>query len=160
VSPHRFGAAARRPRPASVESGAAREAVVREAVDRGAPGEADGPHPLEDSERLARQATAAVGLLERFGDLVIVALEAVGSGDGGALRGALAERERLMGELEPLLADLAAARHAAAATAGQNARAALTTILKPVDEALRHARLLHIRLTDEVDARPPLTLVR
>jgi hypothetical protein len=111
-------------------------------------------HPLEDSARLAVQATSAVELLERFGDLVIVALEAVGSGDDAALRAALAERERLMQALEPLLADLAVARHAAAATAGQNARAAVATILKPVDEALRHARLLHIRLTDEVDGTP------
>jgi hypothetical protein len=123
-------------------------------------------HPLEASDRLAEQATAAVGLLERFGDLVIVALEAVGHGDDDALRAALRERERLMRELEPLLADLAAARDtvADARVAGPHARQALASILGPVDQALRHAKLLHLRLTDEMPAadaprRGPLALV-
>lgn len=119
-------------------------------------------HPLEASGRLAAQATAAVGLLERFGDLVTVALEAVGSRDDVALRAALAERERLLGQLEPLLADLAAARQRVLdeTLGGPNARRALSTILRPVDEALRYANLLHVRLTDEIADQPPAAPAR
>jgi hypothetical protein len=114
-------------------------------------------HPLEDSDRLAWQATAAVDLLERFGDLLTVALEAVGQGDDGALNAALVEREQLLVQLEPLLASLAAAREAITSgpTTGAHARRALASILRPVDEALRHAQLLHVRLTDEVADRTP-----
>jgi hypothetical protein len=113
-------------------------------------------HPLEDSDRLAWQATAAVDLLERFGDLLSVALEAVGSGDDAALQGALVERERLLVQLEPLLAALARARDgvARASGVGTHAHQALGAILRPVDEALRHAQLLHERLSDEVAERP------
>jgi hypothetical protein len=32
-------------------------------------------------------------------------------------------------------------------------RAAIAVILRPVDEALRHAQLLHVRLADEVRSR-------
>lgn len=129
-------------------------------------------HPLEHSDRLAHQATEAVGLLERFGDLVTVALEAVGAGDDAALRAALDERERLTVQLGPLLADLAAARQQVSRdeVAGPNARRALATILYPVDQALRYAKLLHARLADEVPLRAapgatpvrrgPLTLVK
>jgi len=127
--------------------------------------------PLEASGRLAWQATAAVGLLERFGDLVTVALQAVGSGDDATLDAALGERERLLRQLEPLLGDLAAARHAMTdgLVAGSNAQRAVETILRPVDDALRYAKLLHVRLADEVSGRPmpatprqraPLALVR
>ncbi|AHG87705.1 hypothetical protein J421_0168 [Gemmatirosa kalamazoonensis] len=114
-------------------------------------------HPLEASDRLAWQATAAVGLLERFGDLVMVALDAVGSRDDEALAAALAERERLMAQLQPLLADLATARLSASELelAGPYSRRAVATILGPVDEALRYANLLHARLTDEVSEQAP-----
>jgi hypothetical protein len=142
-------------------------------------------NPLEESDRLAWQATAAVGLLERFGDLLTVALDAVGRGDDAALARALAERDRLVDQLEPLLAALASAREtagawadastratlgeaadaaaaASAATAGaagavSATRAAVAVILRPVDEALRHAKHLHLRLADEVGhrVRPP-----
>jgi len=128
--------------------------------------DSDAAHPLEESGRLAWQASAAVGLLERFGDLLTVALEAVGSGDDEALDAALAERERLVAQLEPLLAALAAARESASAwvppRAGDDAaasrgasasRAAIAVILRPVNEALRHAQHLHLRLTDEVRGR-------
>ncbi|MBV9880269.1 MAG: hypothetical protein JO180_07230 [Gemmatirosa sp.] len=128
-------------------------------------------HPLEDSARLAWQASAAVGLLERFGDLLAVALDAVGNGHDATLASALAERERLMLQLEPLLAALAGARQGVLAIdgdAGVNARRALATILRPVDEALRHAQHLHLRLADEAPQRPaaargrgaPLALIR
>ena len=115
-------------------------------------------HPLEASDRLAWQATAAVGLLERFGDLVMVALDAVGSRDDAALHAALAERERLMAQLQPLLADLASARLGASELelAGPYSRRAVATILRPVDEALRYANLLHARLTDEVSEQTPI----
>lgn len=137
-------------------------------------------HPLEESGRLAWQATAAVGLLERFGDLLMVALDAVGQGDDDVLDAALAERERLVAQLEPLLAALAGAREAASGWSGIDAalraevrgaaasamsavadaagavsasRAAIAVILRPVDEALRHAQHLHLRLADEVRDR-------
>ena len=115
-------------------------------------------HPLEDSDRLAWQATATVGLLERFGDLLTVALDAVGSGDDLALGAALCEREQLLEQLEPLLAALARARSEVAASpaSGTHAHRALASILRPVDEALRHAQLLHVRLTDEVSDRAPV----
>ena len=126
-------------------------------------------HPLEDSDRLAWQATAAVDLLERFGDLLTIALDAVGSGDDLTLGEALVEREQLLVQLEPLLAALASARERVAASpmSGTHVRSALAAILRPVDEALRHAQLLHVRLADEVSDRPttpgrraPLALVR
>ena len=110
-------------------------------------------HPLEESGRLAWQATAAVGLLERFGDLLTVALEAVGAGDDAALDAALMERERLVTQLEPLLASLAAAREVAASAPAAASRAAIAVILRPVDEALRNAKHLHLRLADEVRTR-------
>jgi hypothetical protein len=113
---------------------------------------------LDASGRLAWQATAAVGLLERFGDLVTVALEAVGSGDDEALDAALGERERLLRQLEPLLGDLAAARSTMTdgLVDGSNAQRAVATILRPVDDALRYANLLHVRLAAAVaDRRVP-----
>ena len=113
-------------------------------------------HPLEASDRLAWQATAAVALLERFGDLVLIAREAAGDGDDDLLRAALAERGRLLIELQPLLADLAVARQQVSRdeVAGPNARRALATILQPVDQALRYANLLHERLADELPPNP------
>ncbi len=116
-------------------------------------------HPLEDSSRLAWQATAAVGLLERFGDLVTTALDAVSGGDDRALVEALHERERLLVQLEPLLADLSAARHRLAREPeGAAARQAIESILRPVDEALRYANLLHVQL-EEPRRTAPLVLV-
>jgi len=111
-------------------------------------------HPLEASDRLAWQATTAVALLERFGDLVFVALDAAGDDDDATLQSALSERERLLAQLEPLLADLALARRQATEVhAGPASCRALATILRPVDEALRYANLLHARLTDELPGR-------
>lgn len=124
-----------------------------------APSGAGGPvrHPLEDSDRLAWQATAAVRLLERFGAQLLVALDAVGGGDDAGLEAALLERDRLVTQLEPLLAALAEARAltrdwpggARPAGAPTNSQAALALILAPVDDALEHAQHLHRRLTDE-----------
>lgn len=127
----------------------------------------DGPGAVRS--RLEDEAATAVALLERFGDLLGVALAAAGSGDDEALEAALAERAWVMAELEPLLASLAAARvRASTRVAGRRPRtlrppvdvAALARILAPVDEALGHARLLHERLTDEVGRRTMLALVR
>jgi hypothetical protein len=110
-------------------------------------------HPLEESDRLAWQAEAAVGLLERFGELVSVALAAVAADDEDAFAAALAERERLVALLEPLLGDLAQARRRAGTFATPRASEALAEILRPVDEALHYAQLLHSRLADEVSGR-------
>jgi len=111
-------------------------------------------HPLEDSDRLAWQATASVSLLERFGDLVVVALDAVGRGDDAALLSALTERELLMQQLQPLLGALAGARQYMAGAPPHTAAArAVEEILAPVDDALRHAQVLHSRLSDEVRER-------
>jgi hypothetical protein len=114
-------------------------------------------HPLEDSDHLAWQATAAVRLLERFGAQLLVALDAVGRSDDAGLDAALLERDRLVAQLEPLLAALADARArvrswplAAGVPVDESAsHRALTLILAPVDDALQHAQLLHRRLTDE-----------
>jgi hypothetical protein len=126
-----------------------------------------GRHPLEDSDQLAWQATAAVSLLERFGDLVVVALDAVGRGADDELERALCERGELVEELQPLLGALAAAREYMAHCALNTAAArAVAEILAPVDDALRHAQLLHSRLSDEVRekrweaGRPRMALVR
>jgi hypothetical protein len=123
-------------------------------------------HPLEDSDQLAWQATTAVSLLERFGDLVVVALDAVGRGADAELEQALAERGALVAELQPLLGALASARQFMSATPPHTAAArAVDEILAPVDDALRHAQLLHSRLSDEVrerrweSGRPRLVLV-
>lgn len=121
-----------------------------------APGSSAPRHPLEDSDHLAWQATAAVRLLERFGALLLVALDAVGRSDDAALDEALVERDRLVRQLEPLLAALAEARAlvrdwpaAPRAPADSASQRALTLILAPVDDALQHAQLLHKRLADE-----------
>jgi hypothetical protein len=115
-----------------------------------------GRHPLEDSDRLAWQASAAVALLERFGAQLLVALDAVGRGNDPELDAALLERDRLVAQLEPLLAALAEARASVRAwpsPAGQGvdsaSQHALALILAPVDDALEHAQHLHRRLSDE-----------
>jgi hypothetical protein len=115
---------------------------------------AGAPHPLEDSDHLAWQATASVSLLERFGDLVVVALDAVGRGDDAALVSALGERDRLVQQLQPLLGALSGARQYMAGAPPHTAAArAVDEILAPVDDALRHAQVLHSRLSDEVRER-------
>jgi hypothetical protein len=135
--------------------------------------------PAAGRSRLEDEAATAVALLERFGDLLTVALAAAGSGDDDALDAAVAERAWVMAELGPLLASLAAARDGARECRRERARAgarsagaarrrpappldaaALAEILDPVDEALRHARLLHERLADEVGRRARVALVR
>ena len=115
-----------------------------------------GRHPLEDSDRLAWQASAAVSLLERFGAQLLVALDAVGRGNDPELDAALLERDRLVTQLEPLLAVLAEARATvrswpspAGAGADSASQRALALILAPVDDALEHAQHLHRRLSDE-----------
>ena len=142
----------------------------------------DGPGAVR--ARLEDEAATVVALLERFGALLAVALDAAGRGDDDGLDTAVAERAWVMDELEPLLVSLAAARRQSRrhvrvqvrssgigdATAGSRRRpcalppavdaATLARILGPVDEALRHARLLHDRLTDEVGRRAMLALVR
>ena len=124
---------------------------------RGASATPDGRprHPLEDSDHLAWQATAAVRLLEQFGAQLLVALDAVGRGDDPALDAALLERDRLVVQLEPLLAALAEARAlvrdwpAASSAPSSASQQAVALILAPVDDALQHAQLLHKRLADE-----------
>ncbi len=136
----------------------------------------DGPGAVR--ARLEDEAATAVALLERFGDLLGVAPDAAGRGDDEALEVAVAERAWVMAELEPLLASLAAARSraregrpAGAAQAKGKRRGAgalppavdaatIARITAPVDDALRHARLLHERLTDQVGRRTMLALVR
>jgi hypothetical protein len=127
--------------------------------------------PGAGRSRLEDEAATAVALLERFGDLLAVALGAAGSGDDEGLEAAVAERAWVMAELEPLLASLAAAREQARSAARLAAlgrrrglppavdASALARILAPVDEALGHARLLHERLTDEVERRTRVALV-
>ena len=124
-------------------------------------GQAAGRSRLED------EAATVVALLERFGELLSVALAAAGSGDDAALDAAVSERAWVMAELEPLLASLTAARARARGPAGGRRTllpaldaATVERILVPVDEALGHARLLHERLTDEVGRRTTMALVR
>ena len=115
-----------------------------------------GRHPLEDSDRLAWQASAAVDLLERFGAQLLVALDAVGCGNDAELDAALLERDRLVALLEPLLAAPAEARATVRAWPSPGgadidsaSQQALALILAPVDDALEHAQHLHRRLSDE-----------
>lgn len=131
-------------------------------------------YPLRDGDRLTWQASAAVTLLERFGHLLSVALQAVGDGDDAAFSLALAERDRLVTQLEPLLGALATARSEAeewatpgaapsdapsaswcdeVALPGSLQALAVARILAPVDAALQHAQHLHVRLSDEVRGR-------
>lgn len=131
----------------------------------------DGPGAVR--ARLEDEAATAVALLERFGDLLGVALDAAGQGDDDALDAAVAERAWVMAELEPLLTSLSAARGESrrrprvGAAAGRRPPAfppavdapTLARILAPVDEALRHARRLHERLSGEVARRGGLSLV-
>ena len=114
--------------------------------------------PAAARARLDDEAATAVALLERFGDLLAVALDAAGRGAGEALDAAVAERAWVVAELRPLLASLGEARATRPRSAAQAAE--LARVLAPVDEALRHAGLLHTRITDEMDAWAPLALVR
>lgn len=127
----------------------------------------DGPGAVRS--RLEDEADTAVALLERFGLLLGEALDAAGRGDDAALDAAVGERAWVMAELGPLLASLAAAREQARLASAPGRRrtlaatldaASLARILDPVDEALRHARLLHERLTDEVGRRTMMAVVR
>ena len=97
--------------------------------------------------RLEDEAVTAVALLERFGDLLAVALDA-----------AVAERAWVVSELRPLLAALREAKRSGAHVPAEAAR--LAQVLAPVDVALRQAGLLHERLTDDVDRWAPIALVR
>lgn len=110
-----------------------------------------------DRARLEDEVATAVALLERFGDLLVVALDAAGQGADDALEAAVAERAWVMAELSPLLVALGEAR---TAYPHSPARAAeLARVLAPVDDALRNAGLLHARVTDEIDRWAPLALV-
>jgi hypothetical protein len=100
---------------------------------------------------LEAQAATAVALLERFGGELVLALEAVGRGDDAAFDAAVAERERLVDCLMPVLAPLAAARRGAAAVEARDPSCA--GALARVDAALAHARHLHGLVADEVRER-------
>lgn len=102
----------------------------------------------EAEARLVWQAEAAVVLLQRFGAQLLGALTALGAADERALAVALAERERLLAQLAPLLAPLATAR-ARCALGGH----AVPDALLAVDAALVNARHLHVVVADEVRAR-------
>jgi hypothetical protein len=108
--------------------------------------------------RLEDEAVTAVALLERFGDLLAVALDAAGRGAEDALDAAVAERAWVVSELRPLLAALREAKRSGAHVPAEAAR--LAQVLAPVDVALRQAGLLHERLTDDVDRWAPIALVR
>lgn len=113
---------------------------------------------------LARDAAAIVVLLERFGDLLAEALDAAGRGADEEFAVAVAERTRVTTALGARLSALADARQVARRDGIPDAQ--IAAVLRPVDEALRYAQLLHDRVTDEVDAAPrtdrgvALTLVR
>lgn len=130
-----------------------------------------GPAPITSPtaiDRLAHDAAAVVALLERFGALLTDALDAAGRGADDEFATAVGERARVTAALRPRLATLNAARralrHAPAAEADR-----LAAVLRPVDDAVEYARLLHLRVTDAPDdgacvSRPSasagLTLVR
>lgn len=114
---------------------------------------------------LARDAAAVVVLLERFGDLLADALDAAGRGAEEEFAVAVAERGRVTAALGNRLAALALARQVArrdGVTPGE-----ITAALRPVDQALRHAQLLHDRVADDelaaqgaVPTAIALTLIR
>jgi hypothetical protein len=128
---------------------------------------AGGGAPDRATQALEAQAALAVALLERFGGELVLALEAVGRGDDAAFDAAVAERERLVDCLMPVLVPLAAARREAAGVEAHDASCA--GALARVDAALAHARHLHGLVADELReraaARPavgvaPVALVR
>ncbi|GJG86633.1 hypothetical protein tb265_18140 [Gemmatimonadetes bacterium T265] len=115
---------------------------------------------------LAREAAAVVILLERFGGLLADALDAAGRGADDEFAVAVAERARVTTALGNRLARLAILRQIARRNGASAAEVAMA--LRPVDDALRHAQLLHDRIADEDERvfttpfgeRPALTLVR
>lgn len=118
---------------------------------------------------LARDATAIVVLLERFGDLLTDALDAAGRGADDDFAVALAERGRVTTALGNRLAALTIARQIAERDGATPAQ--IAAAMSPVNEALRHAHLLHDRVADDEHgagsdavprpaARPALTLLR
>jgi hypothetical protein len=122
-----------------------------------------GALPAWDASTAARiqledDATQAVALLERFGALLTVALDAAGRGATAELEDALAERTWVAAELRPLLSSLSAARAVRSRPAAE--QAAVTRVLARVDEALRNAGLLHARTTDATERWAPIALVR
>jgi len=96
---------------------------------------------------LVRDADAIVVLLERFGDLLADALSAAGRGADEEFAVAVAERARVTTALGNRLAALAIARRMARRNGATAAE--LRDALRPVDEALRHAQLLHDRVADD-----------
>lgn len=126
------------------------------------------PYPLgaSSAEAVVVQAEAAVHLLERFAAELGDAAAAADDGDVEALGLALAERERLLARLGPLLAPLAAARRevASEATRGHEgeqwpdgwdagwADTACAVALARVDAALATAQRLHAELHARVAA--------
>ena len=96
---------------------------------------------------LARDAAAIVVLLERFGDLLADALDAAGRGADEDLAVAVAERARVTTALGNRLAALTVARQIAERDGATPAQ--IAAAMYPVNEALRHAHLLHDRVADD-----------
>lgn len=98
---------------------------------------------------LARDTAAVVVLLERFGDLLADALDAAGRGADEELAVAVAERTRVTAALGNRLAALAITRQVARRDGATTAQ--ITAALRPVNDALYHAQLLHDRVNDNQD---------
>ncbi len=98
---------------------------------------------------LARDAAVVVILLERFGDLLADALDAAGRGADEELAVAVGERTRVTAALGNRLAALAITRQVARRHGATTTQ--ITATLRPVDDALYHAQLLHDRVTDNED---------
>ncbi|HEY0777150.1 MAG TPA: hypothetical protein VGD56_04210 [Gemmatirosa sp.] len=120
------------------------------------------PGAASQTPALARDAATVVILLERFGDLLTEALDAAGRGADEDFAVAIAERTRVTTALGTRLAALAVARQVARRDGVTEAE--IDAALRPVDDALRHAQLLHDRIAEDVPTpvpgRPVLSLVR
>lgn len=107
-----------------------------------------------DATGLARRARDAGVLFERCAALADVALSALDAGGLSTLAGAMLERDRVLAQLAPIVAELAAAREA---VAHRPAHAAdvhrLDTHLQPVEEAGRHAFAIQARLIARLEER-------
>ena len=116
------------------------------------------PGAASQTPALARDAAAVVILLERFGDLLTEALDAAGRGADEDFAVAVAERTRVTAALGTRLAALAVARQVARRDGVTEAQ--IEAALRPVDDALRHAQLLHERVADDVVPPAPGRAVR
>jgi hypothetical protein len=106
-----------------------------------------------DAAAIGRLAGEAGVLYERCAALADVALSALESDGISTLAGALRERERVLEQLTPVVAGLAAGREAMVAGATPAERHRLRASLLAVEEAGRRAQAIQARLVARLEER-------